>query len=382
MFDCDVLINDAERLSGLTDFGPEPLREGLQVLCRALDAEAQLSTNGRAAATQEILGSLVERLKVQDWYRRAPHIEDQQILAPLWVVGLPRSGTTALSQMFAQDPANRSIRRWEAAQPTPPPDIDTEAADPRVISTQRMLKARYADSPELMAMNPVTVHDPSENDCFLRHTFQSLSFAGVYNIPSYMQWALQCDMRPAYRYFLRVLKLLQWRRPATRWNLKFPLDLFYLDAIAEIVPDARLVWSHRDPVKTIPSVASLLAARRRPFTEVVDKVELGLRERDFRLEQLRRGMAYRDRADGLPIVDVYNVDVVRDPIGAVQGIYDKLGLPFLPEYRRRLAELVVERPRGRFGRHHYTAEEFGLVDSELAAAFSAYTKRYHVPPDS
>jgi len=370
------LMENAAQQTGLSTYGDAPLTEGLEILCRALHDEARLNDHGRETARSELTDILVQRLRVEDWYRQAPEIQDQTFESPIMVVGLPRSGTSALSQMLAQDPHNRSIRRWEGAEPTPPPDIRTEATDARIKTAQAELDARYAAAPELMAMNPITVDDPTESLCYLRYCFTSLHFAGVYNVPSYETWALNCDMRPAYSYLVKVLKLLQWRRPPTRWNLKYPLDLFYLDAIAEVIPDARFVWTHRDPVKAIPSVASLLAARRRPFTKHIDKIALGRAEFAARRQQIERALGYRDAPGALPIVDLRNDDLVRDPIGCIGSLYGALGLEMTDDYHGALQQRIAERPKGKFGTHHYTAEEYGLEPTQLGEAFAGYITRF------
>jgi hypothetical protein len=375
-------MEHASRVAGLTDFGDAPLRDGLAILCHALKTEARLNEAGARIAFDDIVTTLQERLKVEDWYARMPGISQGRITAPIMVIGLPRSGTSALSQMLAQDPANRSIRRWEAVRPTPPPDIATEATDPRLIETQRMLNRRYAASPEMMAMNPITADDPTENECFLKFTFQSLALSGVYEIPSYREWALQCDMRPAYRYLVRVLKLLQWRRTPTRWNLKAPIDLFHLDAIADVLPDARLVWTHRDPAKTVPSVASLLVARRRPMTDAIDKIALGHSECALWGEAICRGMAYRTGSGSLPIADLCNDDLVREPVRTLSALYERLGLEFSLDFETALRRRLVDRPKGKFGQHRFMAEEFGLSEGGLKAAFGAYAARFGLGQDN
>jgi hypothetical protein len=215
----------------------------------------------------------------------------------------------------------------------------------------------------------------------LEHTFRSLNLAGLYRVPSYQEWALACDMRPAYRYFLRVLKLLQWRRPPTRWNLKNPIDLFHLDALVDEVPDVRLIWAHRDPVKSVPSVASLLAARRRPFTDSNDPVEIGRQELDLRAEQIRRGMCFRPPAGAAPIVHLANRDLTRDPVNTVRHLYAELGIEFTSAAENALHTRVADRPRGKFGAHDYTAAQFGLERDELQMRFAAYIERFRVMID-
>jgi hypothetical protein len=376
MLQADDLMQTAASRTKLYDYGSAPLREGLDVLCRALEAEAALNDAGREAAEARLLAILGERLRMQDWFRREPGIDEQRIVAPLWVVGLPRSGTSVLSQLLSEDPANRSIRRWEASHPTPPPGLAPESDDLRIAATRAMLAARYAASPEMMAMNPITVGDPSENSCFLEHTFQTLHFAGLYRVPSYAEYALNCDMRLAHRYFLRTLKLLQWCAPGVRWNLKYPLDLFHLGSIFAEAPDVRVIWTHRDPLKAVPSVASLLAARRRPHTRHIDKREIAREELRLRAEQVRRGLCFEVPQGSAPIIHVMNRDLLADSEITVRTLYGELGLEFSPPFARALRARLAARPKGKFGLHEYTAEEFGLDRAALDDAFRAYLQRF------
>jgi Sulfotransferase family len=376
MLQADDLMETAASRSKLYDYGSAPLREGLDVLCRALEAEAALNEAGREAAGAQLLAILGERLRMEDWLRREPSIDRQKIAAPLWVVGLPRSGTSALSQLLSEDPANRSIRRWEAAYPTPPPGLAPESDEPRIAATRAMLASRYAASPEMRAMNPITVEDPSENSCFLEHTFQTLHFAGLYRVPSYGEYALNCDMRLPYRYFLRALKLLQWCDPGARWNLKYPLDLFHLGSIFAEAPDVRVIWTHRDPRQAVPSVASLLAARRRPHTLHIDKHEVGREELRLRAEQVRRGLCFEVPQGSAPIIHVMNRDLLADPERTVRTLYAGLGLEFSSPFARALRIRLAARPKGKFGLHQYTAEEFGLDRSTLEEAFRDYIERF------
>jgi Sulfotransferase family len=376
MLRADDLMETAASRSKLHDYGSAPLREGLDVLCRALEAEAALNEIGHEAAETQLLAILGERLRIQDWFRREPSIDEQKIIAPLWVVGLPRSGTSVLSQLLSEDPANRSIRRWEALHPTPPPGLTPDSDDPRIVATRAMLAARYAASPEMMAMNPITVSDPSENSCFLEHTFQSLHFAGLYRVPSYAEYALNCDMRLTYRYFLRTLKLLQWSAPGLRWNLKYPLDLFHLGSIFAEAPDVRVIWTHRDPRRAVPSVASLLAARRRPHTRHIDRHQIGREELRLRAEQVRRGLHFEVPPGSAPIIHVMNRDLLANPEMTVRTLYGELGREFSQPFARALQARLAARPKGKFGHHEYTAEEFGLDRATLEATFGAYIVRF------
>lgn len=374
--EAESLVRQAMANTGLVDFGPSPWREGLDVLCAALEGEGQLNERGRELAHADLLTALEQRLRIERCYADHPEIDAQRIVAPIMVVGLPRSGTSALSQMLAQDPANRSIRRWEANHPTPPPDIATEAQDPRLLATQAMLDRRYAAAPELMVINPLTAEDPSENECYLKLSFMSFGLTGVYHVPSYESWLLEQDLAPAYRYMKRVLKLLQWRRPPDRWNLKAPIDLFALDAVADVFPDARLVWCFRDPAKVVPSVASLLIARRRESMTHSDATELGRSQFTLWLEAAHRAIAYRERPDALPIADIRNADLIRDAVGTVKDLYARIGLNYDDAFDSALRARIVERPKGKFGSHDYTPEDFGLTEAEISAAFAFFSRQF------
>lgn len=372
------LMEQARERTGLADFGDAPLEEGLQRLCASLNGEAKLHEPGERQVAGQIRGDLIQRLEVQDWCARWPEIDAQTIVRPIMVFGLPRSGTTALSQFLAQDPGLRSIRRWEAAQLTPPPDTDSEHADPRIEATRRAFAARDAAMPEFMAMLPVTAQDPSEHGGLLSLTFRSLSLSGVLPVPSYERWAERCEMQGAYEYVARVLKLLQWRCPPNRWNLKYPMDLYFLDTVRSVFPDAVLVWCHRDPARCVPSVANLLCTFRALVSDAVDKPALGRAELAQKIEGVRRGMAFLDRHGDAAVVHLHSADLARDPVAAIAGLYERIGREFTPEFEAALDARRRERPRGKFGAHRYAAADYGLDKAAIRSAFADYMDRFGI----
>jgi hypothetical protein len=376
MFNADDLMEAAARQTGLTAYGAAPLREGLHVFCRALDAEAKLTQAGIVAATAEIIETLVQRLKVEEFYRLNPDTEQQRIVAPLMVTGLPRGGTTALSQMLSRDPALRSIKRWEAMWPSPPSDPRIAVDDARVVAMQQKLDRQLEVTPEYRTMLQVKANDPTEHYCYLRLTFQSHHLAGFYNVPSYGEWVLSCPMEPAYRYLLRVLKLLQVNYPGTRWNLKHPQDLYQMDAVAAVFPDALFIWNHRNPAKTVPSVSSLIVTLRRPTTDQIDKVEIGRLELKRCCELVRRGMAYRARPDAKIFVDIFNRDLTRDPVETIRALYHRLGLDYSEAFDRALKEHNRMLPKGKYGEHKYELGEFGIDEATVSSRFEFYISAF------
>lgn len=377
-----TLMEQARKQAGLEDFGPAPLREGLERFCASLNGEANLHESGERQVANQIRGNLVQRLKVQDWCARHPEIDAETIARPIIVFGLPRSGTTALSQFLAQDPGLRSIRRWEAAEFTPPPETASERTDPRIEATRRAFEKRNKAMPELMSMVPVTAEDPSEHGGLLALTFRSLSLSGVFPVPSYERWAENCEMSGSYAYVAQVLKLLQWRCPPKRWNLKYPMDLYYLDTVRSVFPDAILVWCHRDPARCVPSVANLLYTYRAMVSDAVDKCALGRAELAQKLEGVARGMAFLDRHGEAAVFHLRNADLARDPLGTIRGLYERIGREFTPEFEAALNARRRERPRGKFGAHRYSAADFGLDEAAIRSAFGKYMNRFGIEAET
>ncbi len=371
------LIARARRDAGMEDFGPEPLVEPLAVLCRALNEEAGLTTEAQAAAEASIRSSLVERLKVEDWLRRHPEILHQPIKAPLDVFGLPRSGTTALSQLLSEDPAMRSIRRWEINTPTPPPDDAVGDRDPRIEVTRRAIRERDRKIPTYRSMLPVSVEDISEHNALVGLTFLSLHTATLYHVPSYAKWLLTNDLTPGYAYLAKVLKLLQWKTPRDRWNLKAPLDMFAIPEFTANFPDAKFLWVHRDPASAIGSYCSLIITVREAGGQTVDKRALGPYLAGFLAEGLDRAMQVHDGGRG--IVDINNHDLGQDPVGTIRAAYRRHDIPFTVAFRERLEARLQNRPRGQFGKHTYALEDYGLSKVQVREMFRDYTDRFNVP---
>jgi len=301
---------------------------------------------------------------------------DEEIARPVFVVGLPRSGTTALSQFLSEDPSARSLLRWEAMNAIPPPGPQ-RGEDPRLEATRKAFVARDLAMPLYRVMLPVDAEDPAEHTPLLGLTFMSLHVSLVHHAPAYQEWLLRQDLRPAYAYLKKVLQILQSRTGAPHWNLKAPLDIFGLDALVDVFPDARLVWCHRDPARSIPSNCSLLAMIRASAGEDVDRIELGRMKMAVFAEGVRRALAARGRIGDARFADVVQRDLVRDPVGTIAVLYDRIGLPFTPAYRARLAARASTRHEAMAGKvHEYALEDFGLSLGEIRREFAGYLEKF------
>ncbi|HXQ22730.1 MAG TPA: sulfotransferase [Candidatus Acidoferrales bacterium] len=376
--DVPALLDAARRDTGLDDLGDSSFRDGLEVLAAALGREAHLNDVGRMAYNGQVLGYLQERLRIEDWYRRHPEIDEQAIRAPIFVTGLPRTGTTALSNLLAADPAARSLRFWESQRPTPPPEAATYRSDPRIAAADAILSGMKQAAPELASMHDDTGWSPTENQDLLGQHFRTLHFEGQAHIPGYVQWWLGCDMAPAYRHHRRVLKLLQWRCPLTRWNLKSPPDLCHLDAMTAAYPDLRIIWTHRDPAKVLPSVCKLIAIIRTFCAEHVDLHALGRAELALWSEAVRRGVEFRRRVGDAAFVDVFMDDLVARPLETMANVYDRFGLPFTGEAEQGMRAWLAVNPQHKHGAPRYTLAEFGLGLDEVRAAFREYVQHFDV----
>jgi hypothetical protein len=377
----DELIDLARTSAGLEDLGADTYREGLDVLVASYEKDADLNDMGRAMAQGTIVSTLVNRLQIEDWYRRYPEIDDQQIVAPLFVLGLPRTGSTALGALLSEDPAVRVARMWEAGNPCPPPETATELTDPRIAVARQRIEGQDSVLPALKSMVPLSATAPSECLTLLAYDFRSSNFEAMAKIPSYSEWLIDCDIEPAYRYHQRVLKLLQWRCPPTNWRLRTPAHLYAIEALDRVYPDARFVMTHRDVASVIPSVADLQFTLSKMFTDHPDPEYFGTHCAERWETALHRGIAFRDAGREARFYDIGFRDMQADPIASIRGLYEWLGEEYTAAAEANMVKWRADNPRGAHGAHTYTPEDFGLSADGLHAQFQFYNDRFDVPLD-
>lgn len=372
------LIDAARARSGLDDFGEDSWREGLDVLLRSVQRDAHLNAIGEEVIAGQLVGYLVNRLEVEDWYRRHPEIDEQVIVAPTFGLGLPRTGSTALSFMLAADPRRRSLRTWEARKPCPPPESATEATDPRIAETQAGLEMQVQVLPEVAGMLPMSATGPQECLLVLALAFRSMVFEGMARLPSYSEWLMQCDMEPAYRYHQRVLKLLQWRCPPTSWWLRTPGHMHAIVELDRVYPDARFVMTHRDVASVLPSVAALMAMLSSPLTDEVDRTYLGRHNTEVWQTAIERLVTFRDKGNDQRFFDIQFGEMQSDPMGAIHRLYEWRGEDLSKEAEHRMVTWWDENSRDRHGSRRYRPEEFGIDVHAVRRQFRFYTDRFGV----
>jgi hypothetical protein len=373
------LLDAARSATSLEDFGGDSFREGLEILIRSADTEAKLTPAGREIFDQRVLHLLSCRLQVEDWYARHPEIDEQEIVAPLIGLGLPRTGSTALSCLLAEDPAVRFIRTWEGETPCPPPEAATQHTDPRIAKTTARIAWQDTQMPRLKAMLPKTATTPIECQHFMGYDFKSQAFQSWAQIPTYAHWlTYQADLVPTYRYVKRVLKLLQWRCPPNRWRLKNPTHILFMDALNEVFPDARFWMTHRDVANVLPSVADLYFELCQALSDDVDRAFLGRLNEEVWELGMRRLIAFRDGGQAGRFFDLHFERVQKDPIKEIEALYAWLGEPLTDEARRRMVAWGKDTPRDKHGRHDYDPAAFGIDIPKLQERFRFYSDRFEV----
>jgi hypothetical protein len=380
MIDTQRLVDKACDRAEADDFGPDTWQEGLDVLVRSLSADGHLNQTGEGVFCGQIVDFLANRLEVEQWYARHPEIEAQEIVAPLFGLGMPRTGSTALSFLLACDSSRRSLRTWEAGAPCPPPETATEDTDPRIAMCQAAIDMSHQMFPDFVGMLPSSATGPQECLLLMALDFRSLLFGGMALLPTYTAWLLSCDMEPAYRYHRRVLKLLQWRCPPTRWWLKSPAHMASIEALDAVYPDARFVVTHREIANVLPSLCALKEALSAPVTTSFDRAALGRHEQMLWRESLRRLVEFRDAGREERFFDVSFADMQAQPIPAVDALYRQLGDELLPATRDRMARWWEESSRQRQQGGRPDPAAYGLDPATLRRDFSFYDGRFAPPP--
>ena len=376
------LLSQVCRTTGLDDFGDDGWREPFAVLVKALEEEAQLTLMGRLMARNDIILWLSTRLRVTDTLKRHPEILEEEIVAPMFIVGLPRSGTSILFELLAQDPDVGVPLMWEALQPCPPPETASYHSDLRIQVADRMFTQWGRVAPEFNSMHEMRGDIPAECGLLMAATFISDHNASLHQTPSYSAWCAQADFLPVYEYHRTILKILQWKNPRKRWLLKAPEHQVHLDTLLQVYPDARIVQTHRDPIKCMASTTSLMGtlyymrsdqAFNAEMFENIIMGEATANRLEHVIEQREQGVV-----PAANIADSRYQDLMDDPIGCMGSIYGHFGMTLGEEARGRMMEYLASKPKGKFGKHDYRVDE---ARSKERALFRRYQELYDVPDE-
>jgi hypothetical protein len=379
----DELIDTATRSLGITDFGDDQWREAFQVLITAINEEAELNFFGRLFTRAELLQALKVRLQIQETYRKHPEIDDEEIREPVFITGLSRSGTSILFERLAEDPQLGPLLSWEIVEPCPPPEAASYETDPRIERTDKFLTLYNRLAPQFRAMHEMGARIPNECSEAFIYSFHTENLPARVNVPSYLAWLKSHgNWRYMYDYHKRFLKLLQWKNPRRHWLLKAPPHLWHLDELFQAFPDARVLYTHRDPLRANASNTNLLATL---FWMRSDK--------PFETRSFERLLAPEVMADALdsivgqfeagdiPIERVINVmykDLVERPWEAIDAIYRQTGLELSTEAERRIRAFIASKQQDKFGRHQYRTVQ-DHEERQLRELFTRYQHYFKVP---
>ncbi|MBV7572336.1 sulfotransferase [Pseudomonas sp. PDM32] len=381
-FALDALLAEARaRSGGLDDFGPGDFRQGLRVLADALNNEACLSPAGRGLLREKLLGQLVNRLVMEDHLRRHPEILEQAIDDPLVIVGLPRTGTTLLQRTLAVDPQFSKALWWETRYPAPLPGETLEQPLKRIARAREEVAGMIEFLPQLLAIHPLDAEQPDEEFMLMEHSFLCAMDSYV-NVPSYTAWLDAQDQTQVYRYLKRTLQFLQWQQarrgiePGRRWLLKSPQHLHTLELLFEVFPKAQVVLTHREPARTIPSLASFIHTLWLLYSDKADAEAVGEQWNRRMARALRHAMAVRERMPPERFLDVHFEDTVAEPQAVVERIYQFAGLQLTPQTRSAMAQWLQANGREKRAVHHYSPSQFGLSEEILQRDYAEYRTRH------
>src|SRR6266513_5019404 len=364
------LIETAKRRCRLDDFGEGDFSEPLSHLLESCQREARLNVIGKMALRSDVVRILCNRLLLTRDRQLYPEIAQQEIREPLFIVGLPRSGTTLLHILLAADPAHRAPLTWEVMSPSPP---NNEHGQQRIDAARRDLSCLNWLAPTFSRVHALGAELPQECVGLMSSSLLSDQFDTMYNIPTYRAWYFSQDLRPAYEFHRRSLQQLQFRQSAERWVLKAPAHMFAAPALLSIYPDARFVQIHRDPMEAVVSVSSLVTILRRVFSDAVDPVQIGRDALTYWSQTLKTFMRARDQLPASRVCDLRYDDVRRDPIAAARGVYEHFGWRFAQEIEERMRIVLAQQASHTNGVHRYDATHFKLNEIN---GFAEYCERF------
>jgi len=367
------LIETAKRRSDLDDFGGGDFFEGLSRLLDSCHRESRLNLIGKIALRTDLIRTLCSRLFMQRDRQLYPGVGRQEIREPLFIVGLPRSGTTLLHTLLAADPEHRAPLTWEVMTPSPPTRDNEKRRIQRATQSCNCLNWL---APTFRHVHAVGAELPQECVGLMTPTFMSDQFDTMYYIPSYRAWFFRQDLLPAYAYHRHFVQHLQFRQSARRWVLKAPTHMFALPTLLSVYPDALFVQTHRAPLDAMASVSSLITILRRVFSDAVDPLIVCREAIQYWSETLDRFLQERDQLPDYRICDVNYIEIRRDSIAAVRRIYEHFGWLLSQKAEQRMRLVLASQPQEQYGRHRYNLSQFGIQEPEGAAPFAAYCDRF------
>jgi hypothetical protein len=373
------LLETAKKATGLSDFGDPAALEALEILVKASTEEARLSPAGAMRWRENLVSILCNRLRIVDYLKKKPELLRRPVEKPMFVFGLPRTGTTLTINLLSSDPARRCLLRWEALNPVPPAKKGELSTDLRCGAERQKLGMMLQLAPHIAAAHFEEADSPTECQYAMQLSFCAQIFDSTINIPSYSDWFLhKASYRPAFEFHKQLLQVLQ-EHNGGRWTLKNPWHPLFLDDLVAVYPDAQLVMTHRDPAEVVGSACSLLRHVRPMYSDQVSMQEIAdllLRTFDLMIE---RQNAYRQKHGADAIFDIQYEAQLRDPLGVMRRLYAHFDEPFTAQAESRMSRFIAESPQHKHGKHVYSLSEFGLTAEGVRKHFRDYCERFAIP---
>lgn len=378
--DVTVRAPDADAMLAGVALGDElreGVRPGLEVMLAALDAERGLTDEGRERAIGYLSDNLRRLAAIERDRRDHAEIAEVIIDRPVFILGLPRCGTSLLHALIGADPDVRTPMSWEVAAPSPPPERETFASDPRAQAFDDYVAANFTGKwADMLKAHPIGAWIPQECGMILETSFQSINPLTMFRIPDYYPWYLNNDNDFAYRVHKMWLQHLAWRNPRARWVLKVQEHAFHLPALFRTYPDALLVQPHRDPVAVQASICRLFEVLRSVAFAHQDRAALAEELLQLWHDGQVRMMAYRRAHPGTPVHDMRYRDLVADPLAAVREVYDFAGIAFTADTEAGVKQWLADNPAGKHGKHVYALADYGLTEERVRAVYADYIAAY------
>lgn len=381
----DQVLANAERETGLCDWGDGGFKQRLRLLTQSLEHETPHDAQTRADFVTFLTSQAVTRLRLIQAFSQNPEHEQLPLQRPLFVTGMPRTGTTILQNLLSLDPLARPLYTWESLVPLPPPRPEQMDNDPRIAPIDTHLRKYFETYPALAAIHELRATDPNECEFPLSYDCAShYRFRYIWPAPSFFEHLLDADMKPSYRFYKRFLQLLSQHFAQPRWVLKAPLHLPFLDDLLAVFPDAAVVVTHREPREVVGSMAVALQ-HARPLNNppaTINLAELGRESLTSQAAVASRYLALRPSLSDAQVLDVDYRDVLRDPLGLIQRIYAHFDYPFVPEFGPRITDYLAQHGQHRHGRLPCELADFALTGAEIDEHFAAYRAHFgaFLPP--
>ncbi len=380
-----AVLEEAATRSGLWDWGDMEFTEPLRLLLESARREGALNSVGRDVLHKVVIRHLRNRLSLQAFVKAHPEVRVAPVRQPVFITGLPRTGTTVLHNMMAADPANRVLRFWEALRVCNPATGTAGCCEDTLVAEAEVwLERLYALAPYFRAIHASTATGPEECDALFQNCFASQHFDDMFRAEEYSAWLTSASLRPEYANYRLQLRSLQLQSLSLndgqggerRWVLKSPSHLGYLTALFETFPDATVVFCHRDPDDAVASYASLVMNVRKPYSDIVTPEVVGAHALRRCTEAMRRALETRDAVGDERFVDVAYQELVDDPIGAVRRLYERIGRSLGEDEETAMRGWLQGNPRNRHGAHRYDLSQFGLSSEAVAEGLGSYLDRF------